>query len=96
MMRNAKPAFAWLPFPVPFRHVLASALSAVSFAKKMVRSESLPNRPQVDDGGPCVPISWRAATEAVSAGRYSKLCYSTSAEQTDFEHPPVTSRITFV
>lgn len=43
MMRNAKPAFAWLPFPIPFRHVLASALSAVSFAKKMVRSESLPN-----------------------------------------------------
>lgn len=43
MMRNAKPAFAWLPFLVPFRHVLASALLVVSFAKKMVRSESLPN-----------------------------------------------------
>lgn len=53
-------------------------------------------QPQVDDGGPCVPISWRAATEAVSTGRYSKTCYSTSAEQTELEHPPVISRITFV
>lgn len=43
MMRNAKPAFAWLPFPIPFHHVLASALLVVSFAKKMVRSESLSN-----------------------------------------------------
>ena len=43
MMRNAKPAFAWLPFPVPFLHVLASLCSAVSFAKKKVRSENLPN-----------------------------------------------------
>lgn len=43
MMRNAKLAFAWLPFPIPFPHVLASAHSAVSFAKKMVRSENLSN-----------------------------------------------------
>ena len=31
---------------------------------------------QADDGGSCVPISWRAATEAVSTGRFSKTCYS--------------------
>ena len=43
MMRNAKPAFAWFPFPIPFHHVLASAHPAVSFAKKMVRSENLSN-----------------------------------------------------
>lgn len=31
---------------------------------------------QADEGGPCVPISWRAAAEAVSTGRFSKPCYS--------------------
>ena len=74
MMRNAKPAFAWLPFPIPFPHVLASAHSAVSFAKKNGEVGESVKQSQADDGGPCVPISWRAATEAVSTGRFSKTC----------------------
>lgn len=83
-----------------FSHPLPSCACVSTFGS-LLRQENgevgeSVKQSQADDGGPCVPISWRAATEAVSTGRFSKTCYSTSAEQTEFEHPPVTSRITFV